>query len=185
MEAGTSGSQTVINTKASLCKVGSMEKALMSGPTDRCTKETSSTAANTARGAGPPEKKGRGNLILVNTKTTKTAGSASTAGPSVRTMKGSSRTTRGFYLIRYRDVKPENILIHDGDFKIADFGFAKNIGSIGQLNKSLVWHAKYMAPQLLRIEKYSTKCDIWAIGLIFYEMLFGECHDLPVANSSF
>jgi serine/threonine protein kinase len=79
------------------------------------------------------------------------------------------------YVIHYfRDVKPENILIHNQDYKIADFGFAKNVRSAGQLNKSLVGTPLYMAPQLLRMEKYSTKCDIWAIGMIFYEMLMGE-----------
>lgn len=71
-------------------------------------------------------------------------------------------------------MKPENILINNDEFKIADFGFAKNVGSTGQLNKSLVGTPLYMAPQLLRMEKYSTKCDIWALGTIFYEMLFGE-----------
>ena len=50
-----------------------------------------------------------------------------------------------------RDVNPANILINNEDFKIADFGFAKNVGSIGQLNKSLVGTPLYMAPQLLRM----------------------------------
>jgi len=65
-------------------------------------------------------------------------------------------------------------MIHNGKLKLADFGFAKNVGSVGQLNKSLVGTPMYMAPQVLKMEKYSTKCDIWAIGLVFYEILFAE-----------
>lgn len=31
----------------------------------------------------------------------------------------------------------------------------------------------YMAPQLLKGQKYSSKCDIWSVGIIYYELLFG------------
>ena len=32
----------------------------------------------------------------------------------------------------------------------------------------------YMAPQILKHEKYTNKSDIWSLGLIFYEMLYGK-----------
>ena len=32
----------------------------------------------------------------------------------------------------------------------------------------------YMAPQLLKAEKYSSKCDVWSTGVVFYEILFGK-----------
>lgn len=31
-----------------------------------------------------------------------------------------------------------------------------------------------MSPQILKMEKYSSKCDIWALGVLFYEMIVGE-----------
>jgi serine/threonine-protein kinase ULK/ATG1 len=77
--------------------------------------------------------------------------------------------------IVHRDLKPANILIHDGVFKIADFGFAKYVDNFGsQMLKSCVGSPIYMAPQLLERTPYTTKCDIWSIGIIFYEMLFGS-----------
>ena len=32
----------------------------------------------------------------------------------------------------------------------------------------------YMSPQILKAETYSTKCDVWSMGMIFYQMLFGR-----------
>ncbi len=52
--------------------------------------------------------------------------------------------------IIHRDLKPANILINDGVFKIADFGFAKYVDNFGnQLLKSCVGSPIYMAPQIL------------------------------------
>lgn len=75
----------------------------------------------------------------------------------------------------HRDLKPANIL-KDGDtYKIADFGFAKFVGNFNtSLLKSCVGSPLYMAPQILARKTYGTKCDIWSIGVIFYEMLTGE-----------
>jgi serine/threonine-protein kinase ULK2 len=79
--------------------------------------------------------------------------------------------------IIHRDLKPANILNHDGIVKIADFGFAKYVDNYSsQLLRSCVGSPLYMAPQVLGRKQYTTKCDIWSIGVIFYEMLF---HDVP------
>lgn len=53
--------------------------------------------------------------------------------------------------IIHRDLKPANILINNGIFKIADFGFAKIVNNYSSTNmlKSLVGSPYYMAPQLL------------------------------------
>jgi serine/threonine-protein kinase ULK/ATG1 len=71
----------------------------------------------------------------------------------------------------HRDVKPENIMMHNGKLKIADFGFAKNVISSKHMQKSMVGTPLYMAPQVLKREKYTSKCDIWALGVIFYEVI--------------
>ncbi len=71
--------------------------------------------------------------------------------------------------IIHRDLKPENILIHDSTYKLADFGFAKSVDNFKKgLLTSQVGTPLYMSPQILKHEKYTTKSDIWSIGLIFY-----------------
>ena len=77
--------------------------------------------------------------------------------------------------ILHRDLKPDNIFIHDGIYKIGDFGFAKCVNDLDRsLNTSQVGTPLYMSPQILNGQKYSTKSDIWAIGIIFYELLYGR-----------
>lgn len=72
--------------------------------------------------------------------------------------------------IIHRDLKPANILSKGGQVKIADFGFAKSL-SDNCLN-STVGTPYYMAPQLLYGQPYSAKCDVYSLGVIFYEMCF-------------
>jgi len=75
----------------------------------------------------------------------------------------------------HRDLKPENILINDNIFKLGDFGFSKHVDNFkNQMLKTLVGTPLYMSPQILKHETYTTKCDIWSLGLIYYEMLFGK-----------
>jgi len=77
--------------------------------------------------------------------------------------------------IIHRDLKPDNILMHEGVFKLADFGFAKCVENFNKdLMKSLVGTPLYMSPQILQQQEYSTKSDLWSIALIYYEMLFGK-----------
>ena len=75
--------------------------------------------------------------------------------------------------IIHRDLKPENILFKGEILKIADFGFAKHSENNCFLN-SIVGTPAYMAPQVLSKQQYTFKCDIWSLGVIVYEMLFGK-----------
>ena len=76
--------------------------------------------------------------------------------------------------IIHRDLKPANILIKEGTCKLSDFGFAKSLQNEDVIMKSIVGTPLYMSPQILQKEKYTSKSDLWSIGLIYYEMLHGR-----------
>ena len=79
--------------------------------------------------------------------------------------------------IMHRDIKPENILMRDGEAILADFGFAKFIPADDrevQANHTKLGTPIYMSPQLLKQENYSYKCDIWSMGVVTYELIFGK-----------
>ena len=76
--------------------------------------------------------------------------------------------------IIHRDLKPANILMKGDICKISDFGFAKSLQDSNSVMKSIVGTPLYMSPQILKKTKYTTKSDLWSIGLIYYEMLHGR-----------
>jgi serine/threonine protein kinase len=80
------------------------------------------------------------------------------------------RNHSSVYFYLPRDLKPENILIKDGIFKICDFGFSKKINNMRLKNQTVVGTPLYMSIQILKSEYYTSKCDIWALGFIFYEV---------------
>ena len=71
----------------------------------------------------------------------------------------------------HRDLKPENILIHDGLLKIADFGFSKKGQNKEMMNETMCGTPLYMPLQILKAVTYTSKCDIYSLGCIFYEMI--------------
>lgn len=104
----------------------------------------------------------------------------------------------------HRDVKPQNLLLdpsplfyanakpeavpyaaHDRSLipivgveslptlKIADFGFARSLPSTS-LAETLCGSPLYMAPEILRYEKYDAKADLWSVGTVLYEMMAGK-----------
>lgn len=58
--------------------------------------------------------------------------------------------------------------------KICDFGFAKNNLHKYVKNESNVGTPLYKPIEIFKNIPYTSKCDIWSIGIIFYEILHGE-----------
>jgi serine/threonine-protein kinase ULK/ATG1 len=75
--------------------------------------------------------------------------------------------------ILHRDFKLANILKHDGEIKIADFGFAKLLTKEDYAT-TMLGSPLNMAPEVLGGNDYNNKADIWSIGTVFYELLFGK-----------
>lgn len=74
--------------------------------------------------------------------------------------------------ILHRDLKPQNILFHSGVLKVADFGFCKQLHTTA-LAQSQVGSPLYMAPEVLNGHSYDSLCDVWSVGILFYEIVEG------------
>lgn len=76
--------------------------------------------------------------------------------------------------IVYRDLKPENILLDDdGHVRISDLGLAVEIPE-GEAIKGKVGTVGYMAPEVVRNERYAFAPDWWGLGCLIYEMIEGK-----------
>ena len=76
--------------------------------------------------------------------------------------------------IIHRDLKPANVFLKNGEPKIADFGFAMRQCDCKKYSSYNVGSPIYMPPEALNENKYSFKSDIWALGVIYFEMLTGK-----------
>ncbi len=77
--------------------------------------------------------------------------------------------------IVHRDLKPANVmLLPDGLVKVLDFGLAKaREGSISATG-SMLGTAAYMAPEQIRSDPVDGRTDLWALGVVLYEMVTGR-----------
>lgn len=109
----------------------------------------------------------------------------------IRTKKALPETTCRYFLrqlaaavqymrendISHFDLKPQNLLLTRGanqvSLKVADFGFAQHL-KLGELNEQLKGSPLYMAPEIVRKHQYDAKADLWSVGVILYECLFGK-----------
>jgi eukaryotic-like serine/threonine-protein kinase len=80
----------------------------------------------------------------------------------------------------HRDLKPANVILRDGKHvMVVDFGMAKIVTGGGTGTTALTAHnmvfgtPEYMAPEQARGDELDARCDVYATGIILYEMLVG------------
>ena len=105
--------------------------------------------------------------------------------------------------IVHRDLTPNNILIScEGEIKIADFGIAKTaLGETDSRNTELKGKLHYLSPEQIEGEAVDARADLFALGIVLYEMITGEkpfqaesvsgslarivrCDDLPASEKT-
>ena len=89
--------------------------------------------------------------------------------------------------IIHRDLKPENILLDDDlQPRITDFGLSKFFDPLSSVNQSVseTGTAPYMAPEVIQSDRFNTKADVYAFGILMNEVLSGKRAYSDLLNGS-
>jgi serine/threonine protein kinase len=73
--------------------------------------------------------------------------------------------------IIHRDIKPENLLIFGNTLKLADFGSSNTKDKI--MKETMCGTPEYLAPEMVLKQGHDEKLDVWAVGVLFYELIYG------------
>ncbi len=87
--------------------------------------------------------------------------------------------------IVHRDIKTANIFLNKNkEIKIGDFGISKSLDQSVMAATAMIGTPYYLSPEMVEGKPYSTKADIWALGVILYQLcslrLPFEANSLPV-----
>ncbi|UQX00779.1 Stk1 family PASTA domain-containing Ser/Thr kinase [Streptomyces sp. RerS4] len=75
----------------------------------------------------------------------------------------------------HRDMKPENVLIgDDGRVKVADFGLVRSVDTVTSTTGAVLGTVSYLAPEQIESGVADTRVDVYACGVVLYEMLTGS-----------
>ena len=90
-------------------------------------------------------------------------------------MKGLSMAVQHLHAhgVIHRDIKPENVMLGDnGEVKLGDFGWS--VLCCKGRRKTLCGTLDYLAPEMLAQDGHDHRVDIWSLGVLCYELLFGD-----------
>lgn len=85
--------------------------------------------------------------------------------------------------IRHKDIKPRNILIHDGSVFLTDFGTARDMNNLAITTSRLPDTERYCAPEVSKHQVQNRSSDIFSLGCVFLEICAALVHPVKVGTS--